>query len=79
MSYKFKLALYPQAIRDMLADEQKEKFTSVEILEASVSANGVIYIECLASEDDVVDTERAYVLSADKNGRIPCADIRLEK
>lgn len=73
MSYKFKLALYPQAIRDMLADEQKEKFASIEILGASISANGAIYIECLASESEVVDTERAFVLSVNENGRIAIA------
>lgn len=70
MSYKFKLALYPKTIHGMLADEQKEMFKSIEILGANVSANGAIYIECLASEDEIVDTERAYVLPANKNDRI---------
>lgn len=43
MSCKFKLALYPKTIREMLADEQKEMFKSIEILGANVSANGAIY------------------------------------
>lgn len=74
MSYKFKLALYPKTIRGMLADEQKEMFKSIEILGANVSANGAIYIECLASEDEIVDTERAYVLPTNKNDRITIAE-----
>lgn len=74
MSCKFKLALYPKTIREMLADEQKEMFKSIEILGANVSANGAIYIECLASEDEIVDTERAYVLPANKDNRIAIAE-----
>lgn len=73
MSYKFKLALYPQTIRDMLTDEQKEMFSSIEILGRRVSANGAVYIECIASESEVVDTERAYVLSANEHGHIAIA------
>ena len=61
-NYNFKLIIRPEDIYNKLLPEQRAQFTTVEIVGANLDSRGIVEIECLALDDNIVEKQEVQAL-----------------
>ena len=64
---RFKISIRPEDIYNRLVPEQKEQFDNIQIVDATIGADGSITIDCFALTDKVKESKyRLHVLTGDQ-------------
>ena len=64
---KFDVFITPEDIYDKIVPEQRELFSHVKIINATVHGNRGVYIECLALDEEIIEPKYAQKLIGDCN------------
>lgn len=73
-NYRFAIAIRPEDVYDILVPEQKEQFDHIEITGAILEPDGVVHIDCLALEDETIETDFRQLPTFNIDGYITAKD-----
>lgn len=64
---RFKISIRPEDIYNRLVPEQREQFDNIQIVGATIGADGLIDIDCFALTDEVKESNHIpYILTGDQ-------------